>query len=174
MVLNVVLFFPSSSRHSVSGFFKQSIAHSPRCLVCFPNASSHCSEEGVGSSHSFPRPHQHTRRDGVMGRRTIWNVPKSGRALHTETNSDIAEHALPAGSSRIPISVSCALDGRGAMTMSSVSLGNAVTDSEIGSGQPPLSSRGLTILSRLRDTLTHTPRGIANRLTFESWMDARD
>ena len=102
MILNVVL-LPSPCRHPVSGFLKQSIAQSFRSFVCFLiNARSHCSMEWLWQLHSA-HLHQHARRGGMIGKRTIWSVSKSGSALHVATRSNIAECALSAWSSRVSI-----------------------------------------------------------------------
>ena len=60
------------------------------------------------------------------------------------------------------------------MTVSSASLGHAATNPEVGGSRSSFSPHDPTVLDYSRDGLGHRVRGIANRLTFESRLDARD
>ena len=79
--------------------------------------------------------------------RTIWSVSKSGSALHARISSDIAVCARSAGSRIIPPSVTWPPYERGEATESSVSLGHAARNPEVGNGQsllPPRDPGSLT------------------------------
>lgn len=103
MTLNVAFFLPALSWHPASGFFKQSLAKSFRHLTSSFNACLRCSIESPRLPY-LTRPHPHIGRGVTEGKCTIWSVSKSGSALHALTSSNVAERALPTGSSRVPVS----------------------------------------------------------------------
>ena len=58
--------------------------------------------------------------------------------------------------------------------VSSVSFGHAATNPGVGGSESPPASGDPKVSNHLRDGLVHETRGIANRLTFESRVDARE
>ena len=58
--------------------------------------------------------------------------------------------------------------------VNSVSFGHAVTNPGVGEGESLPTSGDLRVPDHLLDRLAHETREIANRLTFESRLDARE
>ena len=162
MTRTVVFLLPSLSRRPVSGSFKQSIAESFAQPTCSLNSRCRCLMIRRPSLYPVPHPC------------TICNVSKSGSALHAFTNSEVAERTLPTGSRRYPVSVTSAISGTGQIAVSSVSFGHKATNPEDGGSESSPASSDPKVSNHLRDGLAHESRGIANRLTFESRLDARE
>ena len=162
MTRTVTFFLPPLSWHPVSGSFKQFIAESFAQPTHFLNFRRRLFARRPAPPYISPHPW------------TICNVSKSGSALHALTNSEVAERILSFGLRRYPVSVSLMVPGSGKIMVSSVSLGQTATNPEVRDSEPPPTSGGPKVPNHLLDGLAHETRGIVNRLTFESWLDARE